>query len=77
MRNYIIGLLTGIAAGYLYYASSTHSWYVWVLFAIGSGVCAMTCPNETLKLHRTERQEKPFDTDMEWYMTVAQDNNRL
>jgi len=44
---------------------------------IGCGVCAITCPNETLKLHRTERQEKPFDTDMEWYMTVAQDNNRL
>ena len=44
---------------------------------IGCGVCAIACPTETLKLHRVDRTEKPFDTDVEWYMTVAQDNNRL
>lgn len=40
MRNYIIGLLTGIAAGYLYYAALTPSWHTWILFAVGSGLVA-------------------------------------
>lgn len=44
---------------------------------IGCGVCTITCPNEALKLHRTERQEKSFDTDLELFMTIAKDNNRL
>jgi ferredoxin len=44
---------------------------------IGCGVCAIACPTEALKLHRMDRPEKPFDTDIEWYMTVAQENNRL
>ncbi len=44
---------------------------------IGCGVCAVACPTEALKLHRIDRPEKPFDTGMEWYMTVAQENNRL
>ena len=44
---------------------------------IGCGVCTITCPTEALKLHRTDRHEKPFDTDMDMLITVARDNNRL
>jgi ferredoxin len=44
---------------------------------IGCGVCAIDCPTEALKLSRIDRPEKPFDTDMEMYMTVARDNERL
>ena len=44
---------------------------------IGCGVCAIACPMDALKLHRTERPGKPFDTDMELFMTLAQDNDRL
>jgi ferredoxin len=44
---------------------------------IGCGVCAIACPTEALKLSRIDRPEKPFDTDLDMYMTVARDNERL
>jgi Fe-S-cluster-containing hydrogenase component 2 len=44
---------------------------------IGCGVCAIACPTEALKLSRIDRPEKPFDTDVDMYITVAQDNERL
>jgi ferredoxin len=44
---------------------------------IGCGVYAIACTTEALKLHRTDRPEKPFETDMEWYITMAKDNYRL
>jgi ferredoxin len=44
---------------------------------IGCGVCTIACATEALKLHRIDRPEKPFDTDVEMYMTLARDNNRL
>ena len=42
---------------------------------IGCGVCTLDCPEETLKLHRFERPEKPFNNTIEWFMTVADDND--
>ena len=42
---------------------------------IGCGVCAVSCPEEALKLHRHERTP-PFQTAMDLYGTVAKDNNR-
>ena len=44
---------------------------------IGCGVCTITCPVEALKLHRYERLTQPFATPMDFFMTVAKDNNRL
>ncbi len=44
---------------------------------IGCGVCTLDCPEDTLKLHRFERPEKPFNNVVEWYLTVAQDNDRM
>ncbi len=35
MRNYIIGLLTGITAGALYFSEPAYSWFVWILFIPG------------------------------------------
>jgi Fe-S-cluster-containing hydrogenase component 2 len=42
---------------------------------IGCGVCAVSCPEEALKLHRHERTA-PFQTAMDLYGTVAKDNER-
>jgi ferredoxin len=42
---------------------------------IGCGVCAVSCPEEALKLRRHERTS-PFQTAMDLYGTVAKDNNR-
>ena len=44
---------------------------------IGCGVCAVTCPEEALKLRRFERSESTYQTAMDLMMTVAGDNNRL
>ena len=44
---------------------------------IGCGVCTIDCPEETLKLQRYERPVRPFDTPMEFFVTIAKDNNRL
>jgi ferredoxin len=44
---------------------------------IGCGVCTVTCPEDALKLHRYERLIQPFDTPMDFYVTVAKDNNRI
>lgn len=44
---------------------------------IGCGTCTLDCPEETLKLRRYERSEKPFDNIAEFFMTIARDNNRL
>ena len=44
---------------------------------IGCGVCAIDCPEETLKLRRYERPEKPFNNLVEYFMKVADDNDRL
>ena len=44
---------------------------------VGCGVCTMTCQTEALKLHRFERPRRPFDTRLEFGMTVAKDNDRL
>ncbi|MFO7964206.1 MAG: 4Fe-4S binding protein [Desulfobacterales bacterium] len=44
---------------------------------IGCGVCTITCPQETLKLHRFERPSTPFDDRVEMVMTMARDNNRM
>ena len=44
---------------------------------IGCGVCTITCPEDALKLHRHERLGKPFATPMEFFATVAKDNDRL
>jgi Fe-S-cluster-containing hydrogenase component 2 len=38
---------------------------------IGYGVCAIACPTEALKLHRIDRPDKPFDTHVDLYITVA------
>ncbi len=35
MRNYLIGLFTGIAAGALYFSGPAYSWFVWILFIPG------------------------------------------
>ena len=40
MRNYIIGLLTGIAAGCMYFATPGPSWYFWIFFVVGCGLAA-------------------------------------
>jgi len=40
-------------------------------------VCAVTCPEEALRLHRFERSEPMYQTAMDLMMTVAGDNNRL
>ncbi|MBN1615194.1 MAG: 4Fe-4S binding protein [Deltaproteobacteria bacterium] len=44
---------------------------------IGCGVCTIACPTEALKLHRFDRPNKPFDTMIDLFATVARDNNRL
>ena len=44
---------------------------------IGCGVCAIACPTEALKLHRIDWPDKPFDTHVDLYITVAKDNERL
>ena len=44
---------------------------------IGCGVCTLDCPEETLKLRRYERPEKPFNNMVAYFMKVAGDNNRL
>ncbi len=41
MRNYIIGLLTGIAAGCMYFADPSPAWYLWIFFIMGSGLMAL------------------------------------
>ena len=38
MRNYIIGLLTGIFVGALFYATPAPAWYLWIFFLSGSGL---------------------------------------
>jgi hypothetical protein len=40
MRNYIIGLLTGILAGALFFATPAAPWYFWILLLAGSGLAA-------------------------------------
>jgi len=40
MRNYIIGLLTGMAAACMYYADPSPAWYLWILFIAGCGLVA-------------------------------------
>jgi len=40
---------------------------------IGCGVCALTCPQETLVLHRYERST-PFNTARELLKTIALEN---
>ena len=44
---------------------------------IGCGVCTITCQTDSLKLHRFERPGKPFETMVEFALTVARDNDRL
>ena len=44
---------------------------------IGCGVCTIECPTEALKLSRIDRPEKPFDTHVDLYVKLAQDNERL
>jgi ferredoxin len=44
---------------------------------IGCGICTITCPTDALKLQRFERPTRPFDTRLEFGMTVAKDNDRL
>jgi len=44
---------------------------------IGCGVCTLDCPEETLKLQRYERPEKPFNNLAEFFIKVARDNDRL
>jgi Pyruvate/2-oxoacid:ferredoxin oxidoreductase delta subunit len=44
---------------------------------IGCGVCTITCQTESLKLQRFERPGKPFETRVEFALTVARDNERL
>ncbi len=39
MRNYIVGLLTGIGAGCMYFGDV--SWYLWIFFIAGSGLVAL------------------------------------
>lgn len=40
MRNYVVGLLTGLFAGALYYATPAPPWYVWIFFLAGCGLTA-------------------------------------
>jgi Fe-S-cluster-containing hydrogenase component 2 len=40
---------------------------------IGCGVCTLTCPQETLKLFRSERAT-PFNTVQEMIKTIAREN---
>ncbi len=40
MRNYLIGLFTGIGAGCLYYANPSAAWYLWILFIAGVGLAS-------------------------------------
>ncbi|MBW2085862.1 MAG: 4Fe-4S binding protein [Deltaproteobacteria bacterium] len=40
---------------------------------IGCGICTITCPQETLKLHRFERSI-PFSTSMELWKTIYTEN---
>jgi Pyruvate/2-oxoacid:ferredoxin oxidoreductase delta subunit len=44
---------------------------------IGCGVCTITCQTDSLKLHRFERPDKPFENRVEFGLTVARDNERL
>ena len=44
---------------------------------IGCGICTITCPQETLKLHRFERPAAPFDNRVDMAMSMARDNNRI
>ena len=38
MRNLVLGILIGVAAGWLYFLEIPTAWYVWILFAAGSGL---------------------------------------
>jgi len=44
---------------------------------IGCGVCAVTCPQEALRLHRFERSEPTFQTADDMIVRIAGDNDRL
>lgn len=41
---------------------------------IGCGVCTLTCPQETLKLHRHERREPSFETSRQLLSVVTREN---
>ena len=42
MRNYILGILTGILGAAMYFAEPGPAWYVWIFFVIGSALVAFS-----------------------------------
>ena len=42
MRNYTLGLLTGILGAALYFAEPAPAWYLWILFLAGSALVAFS-----------------------------------
>jgi hypothetical protein len=42
MRNYIIGILTGILGAAMYFAEPGPAWYLWILFIAGSALVAFS-----------------------------------
>ena len=62
---------------YLAHDEFEEQWIVNPDLCIGCGVCTITCQTDSLKLHRFERPGKPFETRVEFALTVARDNDRL
>ena len=42
MRNYILGMLTGILGAALYVVEPAPAWYLWILFLAGSALVAFS-----------------------------------
>jgi hypothetical protein len=42
MRNYIIGILTGILGAAMYFAEPGPAWYLWILYIAGSALVAFS-----------------------------------
>ena len=42
MRNYVIGILTGILAAAMYFADPGPAWYLWIFFLIGAPIVAFS-----------------------------------
>ena len=42
MRNYALGLLTGILGAAMYFAEPGPAWYLWLLFLVGSTLVAFS-----------------------------------
>jgi hypothetical protein len=42
MRNYALGLLTGVLGAAMYFVEPGPAWYLWLLFLVGSALVAFS-----------------------------------